>query len=153
MPPVSRAMWSRRKALTAADYTATYKNNVNIGTATVTITGKGTYAGGTKTATFKIVAPKVAKLTGVKASKAKKSIKLSWKKQSKATGYLIYYTTDKKFKKSIKKVTIKKAKTVKYTIKKLKSKKTYYVKLRAYKKVGTKTFYGAYTKVYKVKVK
>lgn len=114
MPPVSRAMWSRRKALTAADYTATYKNNVNIGTATVTITGK---------------------------------------EQSKATGYLIYYTTDKKFKKSIKKVTIKKAKTVKYTIKKLKSKKTYYVKLRAYKKVGTKTFYGAYTKVYKVKVK
>lgn len=35
------------------DYTISYKNNTNAGTATVTITGKGNYAG-TKTATFKI---------------------------------------------------------------------------------------------------
>ena len=35
------------------DYSVSYKNNTNAGTATVTITGKGNYAG-TKTATFKI---------------------------------------------------------------------------------------------------
>ena len=35
------------------DYTASYTNNINVGTATVTITGKGNYTG-TKTATFTI---------------------------------------------------------------------------------------------------
>lgn len=38
------------------DYTISYKNNVNVGTATVVITGIGIYTG-TKSATFKIVAP------------------------------------------------------------------------------------------------
>lgn len=37
------------------DYTTSYKNNVNVGTATVTVTGKGNYAA-TKNATFTIVA-------------------------------------------------------------------------------------------------
>ncbi len=36
------------------DYTVSYKNNIDAGTATVTIIGKGNYTG-TKTATFKIV--------------------------------------------------------------------------------------------------
>lgn len=35
------------------DYTLAYKNNINAGTATITITGKGNYSG-TKTVTFKI---------------------------------------------------------------------------------------------------
>ncbi|MBR1765251.1 MAG: hypothetical protein IJ746_07645, partial [Ruminococcus sp.] len=43
------------KALTkGTDYTVTYKNNTNAGTATVTITGKGSYTG-TITKTFSIV--------------------------------------------------------------------------------------------------
>ena len=36
------------------DYTVEYKNNINVGTATVTITGKGSYEGVTATTTFKI---------------------------------------------------------------------------------------------------
>jgi len=39
--------------LTENDYTVSYADNVNVGTATVTVTGKGNYAG-TKTATFQI---------------------------------------------------------------------------------------------------
>lgn len=39
--------------LTENDYTVSYADNVNVGTATVTVTGKGNYAG-TKTATFEI---------------------------------------------------------------------------------------------------
>ena len=35
----------------------------------------------------------------------------------------------------------------------LKSKKTYYVKIRSYKKVGKKKYYGAWSKVKKVKIK
>lgn len=58
------------------DYTAAYANNTKVGTATVTITGKGKY-GGTKTATFKIVKaanPMVVKTKAVtiKASAVKK---------------------------------------------------------------------------------
>ena len=44
------------------DYTVTYKNNKNVGIATVTITGKGNYTG-TKTLTFKISKKSIAKLT------------------------------------------------------------------------------------------
>lgn len=36
------------------DYTLTYANNINVGTATVTITGKGNYSN-TQTVNFKIV--------------------------------------------------------------------------------------------------
>ena len=36
------------------DYTVEYKNNINVGTATVTITGKGSYVGVTATKIFKI---------------------------------------------------------------------------------------------------
>ena len=41
------------KLVSGTDYTATYKNNVNVGTATITITGIGEYKG-TITKTFKI---------------------------------------------------------------------------------------------------
>ena len=40
------------------DYTVSYKNNINVGTASIIITGKGNYTG-TATATFKIVAKKI----------------------------------------------------------------------------------------------
>lgn len=48
------------KKLSASYYTVSYKNNTNIGTATVTITFKNGYKATTKK-TFKIVAPKIAK--------------------------------------------------------------------------------------------
>lgn len=41
------------------DYTVSYKNNTNAGTATLTVTGKGNYSG-TKNATFKISAKSIA---------------------------------------------------------------------------------------------
>lgn len=44
------------------DYTVSYTNNVNAGTATVTITGKGNYSG-TKEVTFKIVAKSISNAT------------------------------------------------------------------------------------------
>ena len=44
------------------DYTLSYKNNVNVGTATVTITFKGNYTG-SKSVTFKIVAKKLTNPT------------------------------------------------------------------------------------------
>ena len=73
---------------------------------------------------------KITKLT-VK-SKAKKKITVTWKKVSKAKGYQVQVSTNKKFKKS-KIVLTKTTKKIKLTItKKLKSKKKYFVRVRAY---------------------
>ena len=49
------------------DYTLSYKNNTNVGTATVTMTGKGNYTG-TRTATFKIEARPAAQAPAVTGS-------------------------------------------------------------------------------------
>jgi hypothetical protein len=48
--------------VSGTDYTAAYSNNINTGTATVTITGKGYYTG-TKTATFTINPKNASSLT------------------------------------------------------------------------------------------
>ncbi len=90
----------------------------------------------------------VKSVTNVRSKKIKVTLK---KKVSGAKGYEIKYTTDKKFKKSVKTVTT--AKTSK-TISKLKKNKTYYVKVRAYKldSAGNKV-YGSYSKAVKVKIK
>lgn len=49
-----------KKLKEGTDYAISYKNNVNVGTAALTIAGKGNYAG-SKATTFKIVAATVAK--------------------------------------------------------------------------------------------
>ena len=128
------------------DYTVSYKNNKNIGKATVTIKGIKKYSGSISKI-FKINPMKVSSLR-LKSSK-KKQLTVSWKKDSSAQGYEIVYATNNFFKKA--KTT--KATGGKKTIKKLTSKKTYYVKVRAYKKVSGKTYYGAYSTVKKIKVK
>ncbi len=131
------------------DYTVSYKDNKKIGTATVTIKGKGKYTG-TRKVTFKIK-PKKTTLSSAKSNK-KKCITVKWKKNSTASGYQISVATNKKFTKSKKTVTAKKsAKTT--TIKKLKSKKTYYVRVRAYRTVKGKKIYGSWSSLKKVKVK
>lgn len=122
------------------------------GKATITITAAATdlYGGGSKTVNITVTPKKVA---GIKAKAGKKSMTVSWKKDTKASGYQITYAQKKNFKKGKKNVTISKNKTTKRAIKKLKSKKTYYVKVRAYKKAGSQKLYGAYSAVKKVKVK
>lgn len=132
------------------DYTVSYKNNKNIGTATVIVTGKGDYSG-TKKLTFKIL-PKKTTLSSVKSTK-KKTITVKWKRDTKVTGYVIEYSTDKNFKKNVKKVTVNKSKITSTKITRLKSNKTYYVRVASYKKVDKKTYTSKYSEVKKVKVK
>ena len=86
----------------------------------------------------------------------KNQITLKWKKDTKATGYQIQYSTSKKFtKKGAKIKTVAKNKTASGTVKKLKSGKTYYVRVRAYKTVkvnGKKSeLCGSWSKVKQVK--
>ena len=77
---------------------------------------------------------------------------VSWKTVSGAGGYVVEYSTSKKFKNK-KTVTLKKGTTKKATLKKLKSGKKYYVRVRAYKTVNGKKAYGSYSSVKTVTVK
>lgn len=77
-----------------------------------------------------------------------KTITVKWKKNTKATGYQIYY----KLGSSSKTITVKKASAVTYSIKKLTKGKTYEVKIRAYKTVSKTNYYSAWSTAKKVKV-
>ncbi|MDD7403216.1 MAG: DUF4430 domain-containing protein, partial [Butyribacter sp.] len=138
------------------DYTVSYIDNDKEGTAYAIVTGTGDYVLSQQVA-FQIVKkavvnqnntnnngnknqsitkkestkkktlkkPVIKKLTSPK----KKTLKVTFKKVSGAKKYVVEISTNKKFKKSVKKKTVKKT-TV--TFSKLKAKKKYYVRVRAY---------------------
>ena len=130
------------------DYTVSYSSNKNIGTATVKITGKGSYTG-TITKTFKINPAKqeIQKLTA-----KSKAFFVDWAQKGSATGYEIQYATNSKFT-SAKKVTITNNKTDTKTISKLSGKKKYYVRVRSYTTVKGTKYYGAWSSVKNVTTK
>lgn len=99
----------------------------------------------------KTVKPKKTSIK--KLSKGKKKFTVTWVKVSGVKGYQIQYSSDKKFKKNNKSVTVTKQKTTKATVKKLKSKKKYYVRVCTYKTVNGKKIYSSWSKVKSVKTK
>lgn len=121
------------------------------GKATITITAKATstYSKSVKKITVYGVPkkPEMKKLTA-----GKKKFTVQWKKDKKADGYQVQYSTDKKFKKNVKSVNVSK-KSTKATVKKLKKRKTYRVRVRSYKKINGKKYYSGWGKVKSVKVK
>ena len=85
------------------DYTVAYKNNTKVGTATVTITGKGSYTG-TISKTFKINVASIAKATvsGLsnktytgKAITQNPTVKLGSKTLKKGTDYTVTFKNNK----------------------------------------------------------
>ena len=135
------------------DYTVKYAANKKVGTATVTVTGTGIYAG-TVTAQFDIVP---ASVTNLKATAAKKSVKLAWdKRKAQTDGFVICWATSKAKLakgKALKTATVKKAAAKSYTASKLKSGKRYYFKVRAYKVVDGVKIYSAWSAVKGAKAK
>ena len=108
----------------------------------------------TKPSTTKNTEAVKPKKTSIKKlSKGKKKFTVTWAKVSGVKGYQIQYSSDKKFKKNNKSVTVTKQKTTKATVKKLKSKKKYYVRVRTYKTVNGKKIYSSWSKVKSVKTK
>lgn len=97
----------------------------------------------------RMTAPKLTKAT----SKSFKKMLVQWKKNSKASGYQVQYSTSKKFNKNTGKATVKSGKTQKKTVTKLKNKTTYYVRIRSYKKVDGKTYFSGWSGAKKVKIK
>lgn len=77
------------KLVYGTDYTLSYKNNKEIGTASVTIKGKGKYTG-SKTIKFDIVPKKPT----VKVSEKNGKITIKWNEIDGAEKYQIYYSAD-----------------------------------------------------------
>ena len=130
------------------DYTVSYKNNTEIGTATVTFKGKGKYTG-SKKLTFDIL-PKGTALSKPKAGK--KAFTAKWKQQKNITGYELQYGLKSDFS-DARTVVIKKAATTGKAVKKLKAKKKYYLRIRTYSTVNKKNYYSAWSKSKTVKTK
>lgn len=131
------------------DYEVEYSNNLYIGTATVTITGKGAYYG-TKEIHFKIKPVKPKKVSAKNAGK--KRVMIRWQSTSQNVYYVVYRSTKKNS--GYKKIaTVKNRYTTYYCDKKVKRKKTYYYKVRAYATADGKKLYSNYTSPKKVKTK
>ncbi|MCQ2492280.1 MAG: InlB B-repeat-containing protein [Lachnospiraceae bacterium] len=117
---------------------------------TITVAESELFLNGSETVTV-TVGPK--KVTISKVSSPKKAyLKVTWKKNTTATGYQISYSTDKTFAKGTKTSSVTKQKTVSKSIK-VSSKKTYYVRIRSYKTVSGKKYYGPWSSVKSVKTK
>lgn len=228
--PVASVKYGSMILVAGTDYTVSYENNKNVGTAKVVVTGKGNYtrnnsktfiitkgtqvlnytktftkAYGAKAFSLKVkrigdgkltyktsnkkvatvnssgkvtlkgtgkatIEVKAAETKNYKAAKAKikivvnpkkqtfksvkkvqdKTMKVTWKKDTKANGYQMQYSTDRNFKKSVKTVKVNTNKTTFKTVSNLKSGKRYYVRVRSFKK--SPKLYGAWSKVKSVKM-
>lgn len=127
--------------IASTNYTVAYSNNKKVGTATVKVTGIGSYTG-TKSATFKIN-PKKTSISKIQATS--KGFKVTWKKQAtQTTGYQVRYSTSSKFT-SATTVKLSKNTTTSKSVTKLSANKKYYVQIRTYKTVGGKTFYSGWS--------
>ena len=123
---------------TSSDFSVSYSNNVNYGTATVTIKGKSNCTGSTKI-TFKIVPKKVS---GVDAkSVAYNSAKISWNTISGVTGYEVFRSSSQNGTYT-RIARVKKSTTTSYTDKTLTAGLTYYYKVRAIKSVSGSYYNG-----------
>ena len=146
---------NKGKVISPSNYKVTYSSGrKKVGRYTVKVTFKGNYSR-SMSETFDIV-PKSTSLSKVTA--ARKAFSVKWKKQSSQTsGYQVQYSTNSKFKKGNKAVTITKNKTTSRKISKVKARKKFYVRVRTYKnvKVGKKTvkLYSGWSRAKSVKTK
>lgn len=118
----------------------------------ITITaGNKNYKTVRKKVTIKVV-PKTARIRSVR-SPIPGQLTVSWARQKEADGYVLEYTTDSHFKKSVKVRTIRRNSAVSTTLKNLREGKKYYVRVKAYKTISKKKAYGKPSKVKQKKIK
>ena len=122
------------------DYTVKYSANTKVGTAKVTITGKGIY-GGVITKSFTIYPAKqvIQKLYGTYAG-----FFIDYAQKGSATGYEISYSQRSDFK-GAKSVKVTNNRTDKKTVSGLARYQKYYVRVRSYTVKGGKTYNGAWS--------
>ncbi len=115
-------------------YTVSYGKNVNAGTGTVTVKGKGKYAGMSAKKSF-IILPKQVSWNSLKSGK--NSLNLSYKKITGVKGYCVGYSTKQKSGYKYVYTT-----SLKPTIKGLSRKTKYYVFVKAYVQANGIKYYG-----------
>lgn len=129
-------------AIDSKYYTVAYKNNTNVGEATVSVKFSVRYSG-LKSATFKIV-PKGTSIISVKPFA--RGFTANWNKQATQTsGYQLKYSTSKDLKSNYKIVTVPGNGTLKKSVEGISSNKTYYVTVRTYKTVNKTKYYSVWS--------
>ncbi len=121
------------------DYTIEFKNNVNMGKATIYIYGCKNLTG-TISKDFKILPPQMKNLkSSVTNTATAHSITLTWNKVSGASGYQIYtYDYNTQTYKYLIRIAPNQSS---YTVKNLGAATNYYYKIRAYKTIAKDTYY------------
>lgn len=131
------------------DFSLAYKNNKNVGTATVTITGKGNYTG-TIRKNF-VINPKPTTISKITAGS--KKLTVTWKKQaSQTTGYQIQYSSRSNFK-TQKTVIVNGTGKVSRTLTELAAKHKYYVRIRTFRTINGKKYYSTWSSAKSTKTK
>ena len=128
------------------DYTVSYSNNKNVGTASVYVYGKGNYSG-TLSAKFDILP---AKQQIQKLETRYKGFYIDWAQKGSATGYDVEYSVKANMNGAASRhLTANKPDTL--TISGLTGDKTYYVRVRSYTNRNGKVYYGAWSDVKSIK--
>lgn len=116
---------------------------------------KGKYLAATKTITL-TVRPNRQKIASIESGGPGK-MTVTWKKDKKASGYILEYSRDPGFdvnlKGNVKTVLISSKNRTSHKISGLKKGKKYYVRIRSYKTAGNSKVKGRWSKVKSVKVK
>ena len=125
------------------DYTLTYKNNKNVGTAAVIFKGEGNYRAKI-ICTFSIL-PRQTALT--RLSPGVKDARVQWKAVKKqCSGYQIQLAADRAFKKDVKTRKVADPKTTALVLGGLRERTTYYLRIRTFMKTEKKTFFSDWSK-------
>ncbi len=122
----------------STDYTVSYSNNINIGKATVKVTGTGNYCGEI-TKTFNIL-PKAPSIK-TEFTCTTNAVRINWNKVDNATGYRVFrYNETSRQWESL--TSIKNNSTTTYRIANLNSGTKYKYMVRAYKKVDDVNYWS-----------
>ena len=128
------------------DYTVSYSNNKNVGTASVYVYGNGNYSG-TLSAKFDILP---AKQQIQKLETRYKGFYIDWAQKGSATGYDVEYSVNANMNGAASRhLTANKPDTL--TVSGLTGDKTYYVRVRSYTNRNGKVYYGAWSDVKSIK--
>lgn len=125
------------------DYTVTYKNNKNVGKASIVVRGFGNYTG-KKTLGFTIM-PKKASLTVVKQSRS--YVKLKFGNVKGISGYSLYFAKDEEFTEGMQGFNTTKHSMM---LRGLDRGQFYYVRLRTFKIVNGERIFSKYSKTKKI---
>ena len=135
-----------RTLTNGTDYTVSYSNNKNVGTASVYVYGKGNYSG-TLSAKFDILP---AKQQIQKLETRYKGFYIDWAQKGSATGYDVEYSVNANMNGAASRhLTANKPDTL--TVSGLTGDKTYYVRVRSYTNRNGKVYYGAWSDVKSIK--